>query len=81
MTHPIIALLLSIPPAPVLAIALLHEVLQGEKPATLEEIIRRGPEVEAAIRQADDLAYRSNEAVERCLKLKPVSAPRPPLGF
>jgi PRTRC genetic system protein C len=80
LTHPIITLLLSIPPARVPAIDLLHQ-FYGEASATMEQIIARGPEIEQAFDQADALARRSNEALDRCLRLKPVSAPKVPLGF
>lgn len=77
----IIDLLAGIPPARVQAIDLLQQFYGGDQPATITEIIERGANIEAAIKEAVDLSDRSQQAVRRCLNLKPVSTPKAPIGF
>lgn len=75
---PAIAILLSVTPRPLAALQLWQRL--GERP-TAEELIALGPEIEAAIDEADDMARRVDGAVQRCLKLRPTSATQTPPGF
>lgn len=78
--HPAIAALLAIPPRPLPGCDLLAR-LYANGPATVEELLEVGPEIEDQIGEAEATARRSREAVERCSRLKPVPAPKAPLGF
>jgi hypothetical protein len=79
-THPAIAALLAIPPRPVPGCDLLAR-LYAEAPATVDELLEVGYEIEDQIGEAEALARRSEEATRRCLELKPVPAPQIPTGF
>ncbi len=78
--NPAIALLLAIEPRPLAALELLHQ-LYAAQPATVDEVLAVAPDIEAAINEAEKLAERSRQAVNRCLELKPTSAPQTPSGF
>jgi hypothetical protein len=80
MTHPAIAVLLSIQPKPLAAANLLHR-LYANAPASIDDLLAAQEEIEAAINEADVLAYRSEKAVDRCLRLQPIPASKPPTGF
>lgn len=78
--NPIITALLLIPPRPLPGVELLAGLYESG-PATVDELLEVGPEIEAQINEANSLGYRTSQAVARCLKLQPVSAPRPLAGF
>lgn len=80
MTHPVILALLAIRPTSFAAADLLVR-LYAEAPASIDDILAVQDEIEAAIDEADKLAYRSEKAVKRCLKLRPIPTSRPPTGF
>lgn len=78
--NPAIAALLAIEPKPLPGVALLAR-LYANGPASVEELLEAGPEIEAEMKAANELATHSKEAIERCLKLKPASLPHIPTGF
>lgn len=80
MTHPLILALLSCPARPIPGADLLAR-LYASGPASVDDLLAVGPEIEAEIEAANSLAYRSEQAVKRCLQLKSVPAPQPPPGF
>lgn len=77
---PAVAALLACPARPVPGAALLARLHEAGVP-TIDEMLELQPEIEEAVSQADRLAYQSEQAVKRCLALKPVSTPQPPTGF
>jgi hypothetical protein len=78
---PVIAALLSVPPAQVEAFGLLAELLAEPEKMTAETLLFMGPEIQAAEADLDRLARQSQLAVERALKLRPAPAPFLPAGF
>jgi PRTRC genetic system protein C len=67
-------------PAQLAATRLAHQLLTGEPP-TPEQIIAQAGPIEAALKQLEPFAKKSQEALRRCLDLQPVPHPRVPLGF
>lgn len=77
---PAIAALLAIAPRPIPGAALLAG-LYAEAPAGVEELLEMQYDIQDQLGEARALASRSESAIRRCLELKPVSAPKAPLGF
>ncbi|GIK42420.1 MAG: hypothetical protein BroJett011_62530 [Chloroflexota bacterium] len=78
---PIIAALLSVPPARPEAFGLLAELLSDPEKLTPEILLFKGAEIWAAENDLWELASRSHLAVQRVLQLKPAPAPFVPAGF
>lgn len=77
--HPVISLLLSLPPADLPGIALLEQ-MQANPPG-VEDLIAQAPEIEAAVAKLEKVSSKTREIVERCSALKPVPSPDLPIGF
>jgi PRTRC genetic system protein C len=69
-----------VPPARLEAARLARELITGE-PLTPEQIIAQAGPIEAALKQLEPFAQKSQEVLRRCLDLQPVPHPRVPLGF
>lgn len=81
MTHPVIAALMTVSPTRPEAFGLLAELMAAEEELTPEMLVLESAEIEAAETVLIELSNRSRLAIERCLKLRPVPAPVPPVGF
>ena len=72
--------LIQLNPAQLAATRLARRLLTGEPP-TPEQIIAQAGPIEAALKQLEPFAQKSQEALRRCLDLQPAPHPRVPLGF
>lgn len=80
LMHPAIVALLTIPEKPLPGCDLLARLYE-DGPASVDELLAVNWEIQDQIGEAEALARRSSEATQRCLELKPVPAPKAPLGF
>lgn len=72
--------LVQVAPAQLEATRLARQLLAGD-PLTPQQIIAQAGPIEAALKQLEPFARKSQEALRRCLDLRPVPHPRVPLGF
>ena len=77
--NPIIAAILSIEPGPIKALAIINQLIIN--PLSNARLLAMAAEIEVALVEIERLQMTSKDVVERCLKLSPVAAPRPPRGF
>ncbi len=77
----VVGLLLTLPPAQLQALHLLHQFLGSGTPPNPAFLQLRAAEIEVAFNQATKFSERGQRIVESCLKLKPIPAQHPPLGF
>lgn len=78
--NPAIAALLAIPEKPIPGAALLAGLYE-EAPVGVEELLEMQYDIQDQLGEARALAKRSQEVVQRCLRLKPVPTPQVPPGF
>ena len=77
----VIVALLTVKPRQVRAVELLHRLYDGDTPPDTSTLLRLGPEIEAAMHDAEGLAGRTGKVVKRCLELSAVPIQSPPPGF
>lgn len=78
--NPVIAAFLTVPPRRIEAVELLHRLYDEGSPDT-STLLLLGPEIEAAMRDVQNLGNKTTRVVRLCLELSAVPSRLPPDGF